>query len=325
VFVDEFAYMLDLSIPNYTPQHYKKLINFLAPIEEYAGYSIKRGEKFHLGPIQGMKVLQCLHVVHSNLDHIKKNCNGGILTAAGLPSPQTMIVSAVAKYFGLKCAITTPRFENGKRDFNRINASVAQKLGATVYGVGNPNPAGPEHDAKCLVEELGYYQIKFGMCGDVAMEPVIEQCVNIPDYVRDIVVISGSGLTALSIVQGCKKFEKNVKRVVAVCLSKHIIANKEKWINDFTLKDPILQIEKTKYAYRTEHKYKGGFDFDLTYESKAFEWMVEHCKPSKTVMFWVVGKKLYDLDLIEPIDWHMSQHEKELREPINNSIERFFV
>ena len=154
---------MNISLPKYTPNNYENLMSSIDPIGEYLGFSLKMGDNFHLGPIVGSKVRQCLHVVHSNLEYIKNKCNGGILTAAGLPSPQTMIVSAVAKYFGLKCAITIPKYDNTKRDFNRINASMAQKFGATVYGVGNPNPAGPEHDAKELSKQLGYFQVVFGI------------------------------------------------------------------------------------------------------------------------------------------------------------------
>ena len=297
------------------------------PVEIYGGYSIKRGDAFHLGPIQGSKVRQCLFIVHSNLDYIKKKCNAGILTAAGLPSPQTMIVSAVAKYFGLKCAITTPKYENGKIDFNRINSSVAQKLGAVVYGVGNPNPAGPECDAKHLVKELGYYQVKFGMCGDLAMEPVARQVQNIPKYVTDIVIISGSGLSALSIMRGLSQYPNKVKTVWAVCLSKHILENKKKWYDDPLAPkcNAELRLVDSPYAYRTEYKWNKSFDFDITYESKAFKWMTENLKKTKSVLFWVVGKKLYDLDLIEPIDWHTSQHEYDLRNPKQLSLEKFFI
>jgi 1-aminocyclopropane-1-carboxylate deaminase/D-cysteine desulfhydrase-like pyridoxal-dependent ACC family enzyme len=314
--------------PKYTPSHYKKLMSTLDPVELYGGYSVKRGDNFHLGSIVGSKVRQCLHVVHTNLDHIKKYCNGGILTAAGLPSPQTMIVSAVAKYFGLKCAITTPKFDNTKKDFNRINASMAQKLGADIYGVGNPNPAGPECDAKYLVKELGYYQIKFGMCGDVAMQPVANQVQNIPNYISDIVIISGSGLSALSIMLGISMFKKKVKTVHAVCLSNHILKNKEKWFDDNPLSENWkgkLNLIQSSINYRTEYKWNKSFDWDLTYESKAYKWMTDNFKPSKKVLFWVVGRKLYDLNLIEPIKWHMSEHEKELREPISNPIDNFFV
>jgi 1-aminocyclopropane-1-carboxylate deaminase/D-cysteine desulfhydrase-like pyridoxal-dependent ACC family enzyme len=319
---------MNVSLPEYTPAHYKKLIASIDPIGEYGGFSIKQGDKFHLGPIVGSKVRQCLHVVYTNWEHIQQKCNGGILTASGLPSPQTMIVAAVAKYFGLKCAVIVPKFENNKRDFNRISVSVAQKFGAVVYGVGNPNPAGPEHDAKELVKQLGYYQIKFGMLGDVAMQPVINQFQNIPKYVKDIVIISGSGLSALSVLLGTATIDNNVETLHVVCLSNHIIKNKEAWFDS----NPLAQKVKTKLHlipsdinYRTEYKWNNSLDFDLIYESKAFKWMSENFKPSKKTLFWIVGRKLYDLDLIEPINWHMSNHEQGLREEPSDFMDQFFI
>ena len=51
-------------------------------------------------------------------------------------------------------------------------------------------------------------------------------------------------------------------------------------------------------------------EFDQTYEAKAWDWMVKNIKPSKKVLFWDVGIKEYDLEYIEPINWHKSEYEK---------------
>jgi hypothetical protein len=164
------------------------------------------------------------------------------------------------------------------------------------------------------------------MMGSLAMEPVMEQVQNVPDYVNDIVVISGSGLSALSIMLGLAKFKKKVKAVHAVCLSNHIGTNMGDWYITNPLSDQCkakLELITSHIPYRTEYKWNKSFDWDLIYESKAYKWMTENFKPSKKVLFWVVGKKLYDLDLIEPINWHQSLHEKELRNPVDNSIDRW--
>jgi hypothetical protein len=305
--------------PTFTELDYARLTDEIDPILESYGYSIKRGDYFVLRgpvPVVGSKVRQCLHVVHENLERIRTQHNGGILTGAGLPSPQTAIVAAVARYFELKCAITTPRFENGKfRDFNRINASIAQKCGATVYGVGNPNPSGYEKDAKELCKELGYFQIKFGMFGDVAMEPVIRQVQNVPEHIREIVIVSGSGLSALSILKGLARYQKtHVQQVNVVTLSGHFHENYVKWYENQPEKaDVELNIVPSAYVYRHELKTYGHMDF--TYESKAWDWMAKNRPASRETLFWTVGERNYNLDLIEPIDWHMSAHEKDLRQP----------
>ena len=91
--------------PKFSEEHFHDWVNQLTPIEEYKGYRLKRDDQFHLGGVSGGKVRQCAKLVYDNLQHIKENCNGGILTAAGIPSPQSCITSAVAKYFGLKCIV----------------------------------------------------------------------------------------------------------------------------------------------------------------------------------------------------------------------------
>ena len=79
----------------------------ITPIEEHDGYLVKMDNRFNLGGILGGKVRQCLRIVYENLDDIKSKYNGGIISGVGLSSPQSTIVSSVAKYFGLKCIIVS--------------------------------------------------------------------------------------------------------------------------------------------------------------------------------------------------------------------------
>ena len=75
------------NFPKFSEEHYHKWISELTPIEEYKGYRVKRDDLFNLNGVSGGKVRQCSRLVYDNLEHIKENCNGGILTAAGIPSP----------------------------------------------------------------------------------------------------------------------------------------------------------------------------------------------------------------------------------------------
>jgi hypothetical protein len=295
--------------PRYSEQHFDALTDTLDPIEVVSGYSVKRGDLFELGPVNGSKVRQCLHVVK----HLRKG-HDGLVTGAGLPSPQTAIVAAVAKYFDLKCAIVTPKYRDGMRDFDRINSSLAQRLGATVYGVGNPNPTGYEKDARVLAAHLNFLQIKFGMYGRLSMEPVIRQVENVPDHVERIVVVAGSGLSALSILRGLARYRKrNVKVVDVVTLSNHFRKNRATFYDTQRAEvfDGLTWIHPSRWDYRKE--VRAGPALDLTYESKAWKWMIEHVPPSEKVLFWIVGKRCYDLDMIQQINWRMSPHEQQLR------------
>jgi 1-aminocyclopropane-1-carboxylate deaminase len=295
--------------PQFSDQHYASLTETLDPISVEHGYSIKRGDLFELGPVNGSKVRQCLHVVK----HLRKG-HDGLVTGAGLPSPQTAIVAAVAKYYGLKCAVVTPEYRDGMRDFDRINSSLAQRLGADVYGVGNPNPTGYEKDARVLAAHLNFLQIKFGMYGRLSMEPVIRQVENVPDHVERIVVIAGSGLSALSILRGLARYRKrNVKIVDVVTLSDHFVKNRKTFYDTQRAEvfDGTTRIHRSPFEYR--FKLFAGPALDLTYESKAWRWMIENVPPSEKVLFWIVGKRCYDLDMIQQINWHRSPHEQRLR------------
>lgn len=300
-------------MPQFSQDHFDALMKTLDPIEVISGYSVKRGDLFQLGVVNGSKVRQCLHVVNMIAHQTCGRFNyTGLVTGAGLPSPQIPIVAAVAKYFGLACAVTTPRYRDGLRDFDRINSSLAQRLGAVVYGVGNPNPSGYEKDARVLAQQLGFLQIKFGMYGRIAMEPVIRQVENVPDHITRVVVVAGSGLSALSILRGLGRFQKtNVKIVDVVTLSDHFVHNRRTWYDTQRETFPgEVRIHRSACPYR---RLVHAQDLDLTYESKAWKWMIENVAPSESVLFWIIGKRCYDLEMIEPIRWNQSRHEMLLR------------
>lgn len=299
-------------IERYTPDGYSLLASAIDPIEEVDGYSVKRGDRFAIGVHRGSKVRQCLHLVRESLERIVSAHASGICTAAGLPSPQPAIVAAAARYFGLRCAVSTVRHSKSTPVRNRINACLAAIEGADVYGVRNPNSSGPECDCTSLEKDLGYFRVKFGMAGDVAMAPVVRQCENIPDYIEDVVVIAGSGLTACGVLSGIAKHKKPVRRVFVVKLSNHFNRNKSRWHDAIDNIDrfsgDVIEVA-SEYAYQ---KHVASTPFDATYESKAWLWMKKNITPSNRVLFWVIGEKCYDQSLLCDIQWKTSRHEEEL-------------
>ena len=290
-------------------------MSFISPIETYGGYLIKRDDLFSLGEIiKGGKVRQCLKIVYDNLGDIKSKYNNGLITGCGLPSPQGTIVSSVSKYFGLKCIISSPKYNNSKRDHNRINLSLAQKLGAKIYGVGNPNPSGYKLDVKKLKDELGYYEIKFGMNSESVIDTTSHQVKNIPNELENLVVICGSGLNLLGILKGIVKYKKKVNNVYGITLSKFFDENKKLYYDNLVDKEKYkgqLHIIRSPYPYQRLKKTDIPF-LDWTYESKAYSFMTENISPSTNTLFWVVGIRNYDLDNIVPIKWNKSKHEKKL-------------
>ena len=302
------------NFPRYTNSHYEKLMSETTPIEEHDGFLVKMDNRFNLGGILGGKVRQCLRIVYENLDEIKKKYNGGIISGSGLPSPQSTIVSAVARYFGLKCIIVSPRYNNSKYDVNRINISLSQSLGADIYGVGNPNPSGYKRDVKELIKEYGYFEIKFGMSSEVVIEATSNQVKNIPNSLENLICITGSGLNLIGILKGIPKYNKNVMNVYGITLSKFFEENKKLYYDGLAQcekYDEALHIIPSPYPYNRLLKSNKDW-LDWTYENKAWSWMKSKIPPSNQTLFWCVGTRNYELQNIRPIKWNKSQYEQSL-------------
>jgi len=299
----------------FAEENFNELIYKLTPIESHNGFLFKRDDYFSLNGISGGKVRQCLKLVYDNIQHIKKNCDATIITAAGLPSPQSVIVSCVANYFGLKSVIVVPKYDNKIIDFNRINVSMSQTFGSKIFGVKNPNSTGPEKDVKEICKKYGYFQVKFGMNGDNVTRTNSYQVQNIPDELDSITCISGSGLSAISILRGLKKYNKKAKRVNVIGLSDYFLKNKQKWydvLSESEKYDGEINFVKSSIPYQKLYKFENSFDYDLTYESKAMKWMVENVESNNKNLFWIVGIRNYDIKNIVPINWYKSEYEESL-------------
>ena len=301
-------------IPKYSKSHYEKMMGKITSIRNFDGYLVKMDNEFELGNIKGGKVRQCLSIVHQNLDRIKNEFNGGIITGCGLPSPQSTIVSSVGKYFGLNSIIVCPMYDNSKVDYNRINVSLSQKLGSKIYGVGNPNPSGYGRDVKELKKEYGFFEIKFGMNSDVVIETTSQQVQNIPNELDNLFCITGSGLNLIGILKGIRKYNKNVKNVYGITLSKFFEENKKLYYDNLDSDKKYqgqLHIVPSEYPYQKLLKSDKDW-MDWTYENKCWDYMVKNFPPSDKNLFWSVGVRNYDLKNVVPIKWNKSQYEQSL-------------
>jgi len=63
-----------------------KIDETLDPIENTDGNSVKRGDAFKLGYVNGSKVRQTLHLVEQKLDLIRSQHGGVVIVGAGTPN-----------------------------------------------------------------------------------------------------------------------------------------------------------------------------------------------------------------------------------------------
>ena len=298
----------------YTKDHCRSLLDSLDPIEEIDGVLVKRCDKMELGWVNGAKIRMMLHVISNNLEDIKKYHNSTLITGCGLPSPQGAMTASLAKYFGLKCIVATPRYDNTRIDVDRIHTSIAQKYGAEIFGCSNPNPSGFACEVKHQKNLSNAFEIQLMLIGDKVFEPIVYQAQNIPDHIEEITISSASGMNGIALLCGLKAHKPNVKKVNFVTVSGHVHKNMELWYIPLAKERKFegdINIVPSKYSYR--HKLKKHPPFDDTYEAKAWEWMLEN-RPKKNHLFWVVAKKSSDLSLVEPIKWKTSDYQKRIDE-----------
>ena len=184
-------------------------------------------------------------------------------------------------------------YDNSKVDYNRINVSLSQKLGSKIYGVGNPNPSGYGRDVKELKKEYGFFEIKFGMNSGVVIETT--SCVqNIPNELDNLFCITGSGLNLIGILKGIRKYNKNVKNVYGITLSKFFEENKKLYYDNLDSDKKYqgqLHIVPSEYPYQKLLKSDKDW-MDWVYENKCWDYMVKNFNHRIRIYFGCWCKEL---------------------------------
>jgi len=121
-----------------------------------------------------------------------------------------------------------------------------------------------------------FYIIKFGI--DVEHNPIVVDCIadqvqNIPDTLDNLVIPTGSGITAGAILRGIEKFRKKVKNIYVVHISGE---DREADIDKVNRNVLYKYIKGTGYKYGKKLKLNvvDVFELDYIYEAKAYDWMM---------------------------------------------------
>ena len=105
----------------------------------------------------------------------------------------------------------------------------------------------------------------------------------------------------------------HVERVTVVALSHFFEDHKAHWYDGLLESDRFHGDVNIVPAPMDYGKLCDTTDFDWTYESKAFLWMQANRPPSRDVLFWEIGKRVYDLSYVQPIHWQFAS-------PISDAI-----
>ena len=245
--------------------------------------------------LNGGKVRQAINLIHSNLDLIHKEYKSKVATTCQKDSPQGMIVSRVAKAYDLGCFVGYGNINPKTLSENTFIKHILKNNGTveSIVNQGFDNVI-TGHLKKLQQEGTGknFYIIKFGI--DVEKNPVVVDCIadqvhHIPDKLDNLVIPTGSGITAGSILRGINKFSKKIKNVYVVHISG---MDRRKKVNEIAGLVPYIYVHGTGFRYSKKLKIKvsEGFELDEIYEAKAYDWMLHNLdlRREKT-LFWVVG------------------------------------
>ena len=272
------------------------------PIEEYNGVWYKRDDLFHPFPdeeLNGGKVRQAINLIHQNLDLIKSEYHGKVATTCQKDSPQGLIVSRVARAYNLGCFVGYGNISLKTLEENAFIQHI-RKNNAQVESIINQGFDNAITSRLNKLQKAGtgnnFYIIKFGI--DVEQNPVIVECIrdqvqNIPDNLDNLVIPTGSGITAGSILKGIKKYGKKIKTVYVVHISGQ---DRRKKINEIAGVAPYIYVKGTGFPYHRKvvRTVTDGFVLDEIYEAKVYDWMLHNLDLRRErTLFWVVGNANY--------------------------------
>ena len=275
-----------------------KKANELTPIEEYDGVLYKRDDLFKPFPgeeLNGGKVRQAINLIFHNLDLIRKEYHNKVATTSQKDSPQGMIISRVAKAYNLGCFVGYGNISPKTLSENTFIKHIRENNGI-VESIINQGFDNAINSRLKKLQEAGtgnnFFIIKFGI--DVEKNPIVVDCIadqvqNIPDNLDNLVIPTGSGITAGSILRGIQKYGKKIKKVYVVHISGE---DRNKKIKEIAGYVPYIYVQGTGYKYpqKVKAKITDDFELDYIYEAKAYDWMNKNIDTRKEkTLFWCVG------------------------------------
>lgn len=280
----------------------------LTPIQKIGNYFFKRDDLFKPFDdisVNGNKLRQCIYLVNKI-----KNKYNHIITGCNLISPQSLIVSSVCKNFNIRSTIV----------FGGTSISLLEKRKNLQYVIKNSNieiiNSGfnsvlnyyikNKIDNNLFTASDRYFHIQYGINLkdniDCLIESTANQIENIPDYLDNLVLCCGSGISSVGILYGIYKYNKKIKNIYLIGNA----PNRKKFI-DYQLHS-INNLYKTNYnaiytyidLFNTDNfrynkrLYIDYYDikFHPNYEAKAFNWLLHNINKSEITLFYIIGSEV---------------------------------
>jgi|TARA_Y100000034_G_scaffold12577_1_gene13205 1-aminocyclopropane-1-carboxylate deaminase/D-cysteine desulfhydrase-like pyridoxal-dependent ACC family enzyme len=284
------------------------------PIEVVDGVYFKRDDFYKpYGDYHpnGGKVRQAVMMFIVYLDEIRTKYNNGVITAAGVHSPQGANIAIVARHYGVDCITCVGGTSPEKLDNHHI-MRLTKYYGSEIKIVAGHGMANVIHSKmKKIAEDTGYMEIEQGELLEKNPSEMFyataDQVENIPDDIDTLVIPTGSAVQLMGVLLGIKKFNKKVKNIHSICVGPTREKNMKRyeqelidsmdgdyaWDKPHSLELNEFKMYAHKAPYSRSHVYEvNGTYIDDIYEGKAYHWMLDNVDTKKEkTLFWCVGKR----------------------------------
>lgn len=271
--------------------------NDITPVQTIQGLKIKRDDlytPFGAGQVNGGKLRQCEMLVDSILAS-----SGGVhrlLTYCSIHSPQAPITAAVARSRGLSCTIVyggTTAQTLKKLPMPKLS----MKYGAHINIAARSGRHNVLYNRTKELATVNDFIVQYGINiighGEILLDAVSSQTINLPDNIENLVMTCGSGITASGVIIGINKYGKNIKNVHLVATApdrKNFIAETcKKYGAERHLEYHDLFNTKG-FTYENGKSLNwGGIRLHPHYEAKTMRWLLGSGLDLSKTLFWIVG------------------------------------
>jgi len=267
--------MVQLDLFNDNENYMQEILNWnedLTPIEKRNGIYFKREDLFKVFDVCGAKSRQAYYL-------ISKSKKDTIITCGSRVSPQIQIVANICKHLNKKCIC----FTNWGKITQELQSAIDDNAEIKQDKHWIYNNVVIYHAKQFCEQNPNVEYIPFGMESLEAVKQTAYQVKNIPNNIKNIVVVAGSGLNLCGILWGCKIFNKNI-HIKAIRVGKDITETLNKYA-PLDLSNLEIINSDMDYHEKVKETNFNGIELDEIYESKCIPFIKQND------LFWIIGKR----------------------------------
>lgn len=258
--------------------------------------------------VNGAKLRACDHLIRQGAASGAQR----VISAASVLSPQNAMAAILAARYGMRCLIvlggTSPATA-----FKHKSPAMAKLAGADFEFIPvGYNPALQKKASVLAALDRRAYWLQYGITTPPSATPAemrafhqiaADQCTNLPDTVRTLVIPFGSGNTAAGVLMGLNQHRpRDLERIVLVGIG----PDRRAWLRDRFVRMGVslprfrhLDLHGSGYATYSDRMpgMADGITLHPTYEGKVVRYLNEKApswwvRRDGTTCLWIVGGPL---------------------------------